>query len=51
MSFLQEIHRRSVFQIAAVYMVVGWLIIQMVDVVSEPLNLPDWFDTVVIVFW
>ena len=39
MSFLQEIHRRSVFQTAAVYTVVGWLIIQMVDVVSEPLNL------------
>lgn len=50
MLFLREIHRRSVFQIAAVYTVVGWLIIQMVDVVSEPLNLPDWFDTVVIVF-
>jgi len=49
MSFLGEIKRRNVFQVAAVYAVVAWLIIQMVDVVSEPLNLPGWLDTVVIV--
>jgi len=49
MSFLGEIKRRKVFQIAAVYAVMAWLIIQVVDVVSEPLSLPDWLDTVVIV--
>jgi TolB-like protein/Tfp pilus assembly protein PilF len=49
MPFLGEIKRRKVFQVAAVYAVVAWLIIQMVDVVSEPLNLPGWLDTVVIV--
>lgn len=47
-SFLGEIKRRKVFQVAAVYLVVAWLIIQVVDVVNEPLNLPDRFDTVVI---
>ena len=49
MPFLGEIKRRKVFQVAAVYTVVAWLIIQLVDVVNEPLNLPDWLDTVVIV--
>jgi len=48
MSFLGEIKRRKVFQVAAVYAVVAWLIIQIVDVVSEPLSLPIWFDTVAI---
>ena len=49
MTFLGEIKRRKVFQVAAVYLVVSWLIMQVVDVVNEPLNLPDWFDTAVIV--
>lgn len=48
MSFLGEIKRRKAFQIAAVYLVVAWLAIQVVDVVNDPLSLPDWFDTVVI---
>ena len=46
---LGEIRRRKVFQVAAVYIVVSWLIMQVVDVINEPLNLPDWLDTVVIV--
>ena len=48
MSFLGEIKRRKVFQVAAVYAVVAWLLVQIVDVVNEPLSLPDWFDTAVI---
>ncbi len=48
MSFLGEIKRRKVFQVAAVYAVVAWLIIQIIDVISEPLSLPNWFDTVAI---
>lgn len=48
-SFLAEMKRRKVFQVAVSYAVVAWLIIQVVDVVGEPLSLPDWLDTVVIV--
>ena len=51
MSFLGEIKRRKVFQVAAVYAVVAWLTIQIIDVVSEPLNLPPWLDTVVIILF
>lgn len=34
---------------AVVYAVVAWLIAQIIAVVNEPLNLPDWFDTVLMV--
>lgn len=49
-SFLGEIKRRKVFQVAVVYVLVAWVTIQVVDVVAEPLKLPDWLATVVIVF-
>ncbi len=49
MSFLGEIKRRKVFQVAAVYAVVAWLLVQIIDVVNEPLNLPEWFATAIIV--
>jgi adenylate cyclase len=45
----QELKRRSVFRVGAVYLAVAWLIAQIVSVISEPLSLPNWFDTVVIV--
>jgi len=45
MSFVSELKRRKVFQVAAVYLVVAWLIMQVVDVVNEPLRLPEWFAT------
>jgi serine/threonine-protein kinase len=51
MSFLGEIKRRKVFQVAAVYAVVAWLTIQIIDVVGDPLKLPYWFHTVVIVLF
>lgn len=47
-SFLGELRRRKVFQVAAVYAVTAWLLVQIVTAVAPPLNLPDWFDTVVI---
>jgi hypothetical protein len=49
MSLLGELKRRKVFQVTAVYAVMAWLIIQIIDVINDPLNLPGWLDTVVIV--
>jgi adenylate cyclase len=49
MSFLAEIKRRKVFQVAAVYAVVAWILVQIATAVEEPLNLPDWADSLVIV--
>jgi hypothetical protein len=44
-----EIKRRKMFQVAAVYAVVAWLLTQIVATIQRPLHLPDWFDTAVIV--
>ncbi len=49
MSFIKELNRRNVFKVGVAYVIVAWLILQAVDVVNEPLNLPEWLDTVVIV--
>lgn len=49
MSFFQELRRRKIFRVAAIYGVTGWLIAQIVSVINEPLHLPGWFDTAVIV--
>jgi TolB-like protein/Flp pilus assembly protein TadD len=49
MSLLSEIKRRHVLQVAVVYAVVGWGLIEIVATVEEPLGLPNWVDTLVIV--
>ena len=43
LSLFAEIRRRKVFQVAAVYAVVAWLLVQIVATVEEPLGLPGWF--------
>ncbi len=43
-----ELKRRNVVRVAVAYVIIAWLILQVVDVINEPLSLPDWFDTVVI---
>lgn len=48
-SFLAELKRRKVFQVAATYAVVAWLLIQVVVTIEGPLGIPDWFDTFVII--
>jgi len=47
--YLGELKRRKVFKVAVVYAVVAWLVVQIVDVLNDPLTLPGWFDTAVIV--
>lgn len=48
MSIIRELKQRKVFRVAAVYAVLAWGILQVVDVISEPLSLPLWFSTVTI---
>ncbi len=43
-----ELKRRKVFQVGVVYVVVGWVLIQVADASFEHLNLPDWTPTLVI---
>ena len=49
MSFWEEIKRRKVGRVALAYSIVAWLLVEVVVTVEEPLSLPDWLDTVVIV--
>lgn len=49
MSLFEELKRRRVLRLVAAYVVVAWVLIQVVTAIEEPLNLPAWFDTTVIV--
>ncbi|MDT8322127.1 MAG: tetratricopeptide repeat protein [Xanthomonadales bacterium] len=44
---LDKLKRRGVLEAAIAYLVVGWLIIQVADIVFEQLHLPDWAGTFV----
>lgn len=50
MSFWEELRRRNVVRVGAAYLIVAWLIAQIVSVIDEPLGLPDWFEPTVLVF-
>jgi dienelactone hydrolase len=45
----QELKRRKVVRVAIAYAVVGWLLIEIAATVEDPLSLPEWTDTLVIV--
>jgi len=48
-NFWNELKRRKVVRVIIAYVVVGFAIIEFVDIVTEPLNLPEWALTLVIV--
>ncbi|HJP98404.1 MAG TPA: hypothetical protein VJ862_07585, partial [Rhodanobacteraceae bacterium] len=48
MNFLEELKRRHVYRVAAAYVVVGWLLIQVATQVFPVFHLPDWIDQAVV---
>ena len=42
MSFFTELRRRNVYRVATAYIIVGWLVMQVVDVMQPALLLPEW---------
>lgn len=50
MSFFQELKRRNVFKVAAAYLLVAWLIMQMGDTLAPALHLPDWVNSALAFF-
>jgi len=42
---LAELRRRNVFRVAAAYLVVGWLVMQVVATIGSAAGLPDWADS------
>jgi adenylate cyclase len=47
--FLGELRRRKVFRVAITYAIVGWILIQVGEATFEPLQLPDWALTLLVV--
>ena len=48
-SFFGELKRRNVFKATAGYILLGWLVLQIADVVVPALNLPHWTMTLLLV--
>ena len=48
--FFNELKRRHVVRVGLAYLVVAWLILQLVNNIVTPLHLPDWTATLVVVF-
>ena len=47
--FFAELKRRNVYSVAATYVVVGWILIQVVTQVFPPFDIPMWVERLVIV--
>jgi tetratricopeptide (TPR) repeat protein len=47
-NFWQELKRRKVFRVIVMYAGAAYIIIELVNNVAEPLHLPEWFATLVI---
>lgn len=47
---LQELKRRNVFRVGVAYLIVSWLIVQIVSTIRGPLGLPEWTEPFFIVF-
>ena len=50
MSFFNELKRRNVFKVAAAYIIVGWLVMQVGDTLGPALLLPGWINSALAFF-
>jgi TolB-like protein/Tfp pilus assembly protein PilF len=50
MSLFHELKRRNVFRVAAAYVIVGWLIMQVGEVMAPALHLPEWINSALAFF-
>jgi eukaryotic-like serine/threonine-protein kinase len=48
-TLIQEIHRRSLWQVLGIFLAGSWGVIQVVDVLTERVGLPDWTPTMAVV--
>jgi pimeloyl-ACP methyl ester carboxylesterase len=48
MGLYSELRRRHVFKVAAAYLVVAWVVIQVAGAIRAPMSLPEWFEPVVL---
>lgn len=48
MGFFAELKRRNVIRVAGVYIVVGWILVQVATALEESIGLPEWFDGLIV---
>jgi TolB-like protein len=48
MGLFAELKRRNVMRVAGVYIVVGWILVQVATALEESIGLPDWFDGLIV---
>ncbi|MCH7573872.1 MAG: tetratricopeptide repeat protein [Candidatus Marinimicrobia bacterium] len=48
-SFIEELRRRRVFRVAAVYGGVAFVLFQIIDSIFEPLHIPEWIGSLIII--
>ncbi len=51
MSLIAELRRRNVFRVAAAYLVVGWLLTEVLTTILPTLGAPDWLSRAVILIF
>jgi len=51
MSLVAELRRRNVFRVAAAYLVVGWLLTEVLTTILPTLGAPDWMSRAVILIF
>ena len=50
MSLFNELKRRNVFRVGIAYLVAAWVLLQLTEVLTELLDLPDVFGRAIILF-
>jgi len=48
-SLIQEAHRRSLWQVLGIFLAASWGVIEVVDLLTEQVGLPDWTPTMAVV--
>ncbi len=46
---IQEIHRRSLWQVLGIYLLASWVVFQVIQTLAEGLGLPEWFPALAVV--
>lgn len=49
-NLFQELKRRNVVRVGAIYLIVGWLLVQVADTIAPMMILPEWAPRVVLYF-
>jgi len=47
-TLFNELKRRHVIRVAGIYAIVGWVLLQLANMLEGAIGLPDWFDGMVV---